>query len=69
MLKASYFWVSRDWLQLGFTTTGGSQGVVRQSPLGGCCYRLLTIFSNFFSSWLMFQGTGSAALQEQLPDL
>lgn len=45
----------------GLTTTGGAKGV-GQSTTTAVVTSLLAIFiSNFFLSWLMFQGTGSAA--------
>jgi phospholipid/cholesterol/gamma-HCH transport system permease protein len=44
----------------GLTTTGGAKGV-GQSTTTAVVTALLAIFiSNFFLSWLMFQGTGSA---------
>ncbi|MEH1873127.1 MlaE family lipid ABC transporter permease subunit [Nostoc sp.] len=44
----------------GLTTTGGAKGV-GQSTTSAVVTALLIIFvSNFFLSWLMFQGTGSA---------
>lgn len=47
----------------GLTTTGGAKGV-GQSTTSAVVTALLVIFiSNFFLSWLMFQGTGSALLQ------
>lgn len=46
----------------GLTTTGGAKGV-GQSTTTAVVTSLLAIFiSNFFLSWLMFQGTGSAVL-------
>lgn len=46
----------------GLTTTGGAKGV-GQSTTTAVVTALLAIFiSNFFLSWLMFQGTGSAVL-------
>ncbi|WP_008318538.1 MlaE family lipid ABC transporter permease subunit [Leptolyngbya sp. PCC 6406] len=46
----------------GLTTTGGAKGV-GQSTTTAVVTSLLAIFiSNFFLSWLMFQGTGSAIL-------
>mgnify|MGYP000047026245 CR=1 FL=1 len=65
MIKASYFGamiavIGCSW---GLTTTGGAKGV-GQSTTASVVTALLTIFiSNFFLSWLMFQGSGSAALQ------
>jgi phospholipid/cholesterol/gamma-HCH transport system permease protein len=47
----------------GLTTTGGAKGV-GQSTTTAVVTALLAIFiSNFFLSWVMFQGTGSAVLQ------
>ncbi|MEH2068523.1 MAG: MlaE family lipid ABC transporter permease subunit [Nostoc sp.] len=47
----------------GMTTTGGAKGV-GQSTTAAVVTALLIIFvTNFFLSWLMFQGTGSAFLQ------
>ncbi len=46
----------------GLTTTGGAKGV-GQSTTTAVVTSLLTIFiANFFLSWLMFQGTGSATI-------
>jgi phospholipid/cholesterol/gamma-HCH transport system permease protein len=46
----------------GMTTTGGAKGV-GQSTTTAVVTSLLAIFvSNFFLSWLMFQGMGSAVL-------
>ncbi|MEO0537289.1 MAG: MlaE family lipid ABC transporter permease subunit [Cyanobacteria bacterium P01_A01_bin.123] len=46
----------------GLTTTGGAKGV-GQSTTTAVVTALLAIFiSNFFLSWLMFQGTGSAVV-------
>lgn len=46
----------------GLTTTGGAKGV-GQSTTTAVVTALLTIFiSNFFLSWLMFQGPGRSAL-------
>jgi len=47
----------------GLTTTGGAKGV-GESTTTAVVISLLAIFiANFFLSWLMFQGTGSAVLQ------
>jgi phospholipid/cholesterol/gamma-HCH transport system permease protein len=47
----------------GLTTTGGAKGV-GQSTTTAVVTALMAIFiSNFFLSWLMFQGAGSAVLQ------
>ncbi len=46
----------------GLTTTGGAKGV-GQSTTTAVVTSLLAIFiSNFFLSWIMFQGTGSAVI-------
>lgn len=47
----------------GLTTTGGAKGV-GQSTTTAVVTSLLSIFiSNFFLSWLMFQGAGSALMR------
>jgi phospholipid/cholesterol/gamma-HCH transport system permease protein len=47
----------------GLTTTGGAKGV-GQSTTTAVVTALLAIFiTNFFLSWIMFQGTGSAAIE------
>lgn len=47
----------------GLTTTGGAKGV-GQSTTTAVVTALLAIFiSNFFLTWVMFQGTGSAVLR------
>lgn len=47
----------------GLTTTGGAKGV-GESTTTAVVTSLLAIFiSNFFLSWIMFQGLGSAVLQ------
>ncbi|MCU0517154.1 MAG: MlaE family lipid ABC transporter permease subunit [Oscillatoria sp. Prado101] len=47
----------------GLTTTGGAKGV-GQSTTTAVVTSLLAIFMfNFFLSWLMFQGTGSAVMR------
>ncbi|AFY76082.1 conserved hypothetical integral membrane protein [Pleurocapsa sp. PCC 7327] len=47
----------------GLTTTGGAKGV-GQSTTTAVVTALLSIFiANFFLSWLMFQGTGSTAIE------
>lgn len=47
----------------GLTTTGGAKGV-GQSTTTAVVTALMAIFiSNFFLSWVMFQGTGSAVLE------
>ncbi|MGB5962269.1 MAG: MlaE family lipid ABC transporter permease subunit [Coleofasciculaceae cyanobacterium] len=63
-LKAAFFGsliavIGCSW---GLTTTGGAKGV-GQSTTTAVVTALLAIFiSNFFLSWVMFQGTGSAVL-------
>lgn len=48
----------------GLTTTGGAKGV-GQSTTAAVVTALLAIFmSNFFLSWVMFQGAGGTALQK-----
>ncbi|MFE4108332.1 MlaE family lipid ABC transporter permease subunit [Almyronema epifaneia] len=65
MIKAFVFGVliaiiGASW---GLTTTGGAKGV-GQSTTTAVVTALLAIFiSNFFLSWLMFQGTGSAVMR------
>ncbi|MEQ8971393.1 MAG: MlaE family lipid ABC transporter permease subunit [Coleofasciculus sp. C1-SOL-03] len=64
MIKAAVFGmliavIGCSW---GLTTSGGAKGV-GQSTTTAVVTALLTIFiANFFLSWLMFQGTGSAVL-------
>ena len=46
----------------GLTTTGGAKGV-GQSTTTAVVTALLAVFVvNFFLSWFMFQGTGTASL-------
>lgn len=65
MLKALVFGsiiavIGTSW---GLTTTGGAKGV-GQSTTTAVVTSLLAIFvTNFFLSWLMFQGTGSSFMQ------
>lgn len=65
MLKGAVFGaliavIGSSW---GITTTGGAKGV-GQSTTTAVVTALLAIFIvNFFLSWLMFQGTGSAVLK------
>lgn len=48
----------------GMTTTGGAKGV-GQSTTAAVVTTLVFIFiSNFFLSWVMFQGTGGSAVQK-----
>ncbi|MBF2037185.1 MAG: MlaE family lipid ABC transporter permease subunit [Leptolyngbyaceae cyanobacterium T60_A2020_046] len=64
LIKAFFFGIliaviGSSW---GLTTTGGAKGV-GQSTTTAVVTALLAIFiSNFFLSWLMFQGVGSALL-------
>lgn len=46
----------------GLTTSGGAKGVGQSTTASVVTALLLIFVSNFFLSWLMFQGTGSAAL-------
>ena len=65
MIKASCFGaliavIGCSW---GLTTRGGAKGV-GQSTTAAVVTALLVIFvTNFFLSWVMFQGSGSAVLQ------
>ncbi|RCJ28058.1 ABC transporter permease [Nostoc minutum NIES-26] len=47
----------------GLTTTGGAKGVGQSTTTAVVTALLIIFVSNFFLSWLMFQGTGSALLQ------
>ncbi|QSJ18542.1 MlaE family lipid ABC transporter permease subunit [Nostoc sp. UHCC 0702] len=47
----------------GLTTTGGAKGVGQSTTTAVVTALLIIFISNFFLSWLMFQGTGSALLQ------
>jgi phospholipid/cholesterol/gamma-HCH transport system permease protein len=47
----------------GLTTTGGAKGVGQSTTTAVVTSLLIIFISNFFLSWLMFQGTGSALLQ------
>jgi phospholipid/cholesterol/gamma-HCH transport system permease protein len=64
LIKAFFFGIliaiiGTNW---GLTTTGGAKGV-GQSTTTAVVTALLAIFiSNFFLSWVMFQGTGSAVI-------
>jgi phospholipid/cholesterol/gamma-HCH transport system permease protein len=46
----------------GMTTTGGAKGVGQSTTTAVVTSILLIFISNFFLSWLMFQGTGDASL-------
>jgi phospholipid/cholesterol/gamma-HCH transport system permease protein len=65
MIKAVIFGgiiaiVGSSW---GLTTSGGAKGV-GQSTTAAVVTALLSVFmTNFFLSWLMFQGMGGTALQ------
>jgi phospholipid/cholesterol/gamma-HCH transport system permease protein len=47
----------------GLTTTGGAKGVGKATTSAVVTALLIIFVSNFFLSWLMFQGTGSALMQ------
>ncbi|MBE8990103.1 MlaE family lipid ABC transporter permease subunit [Nostoc sp. LEGE 12450] len=47
----------------GLTTTGGAKGVGQSTTTAVVTALLIIFVSNFFLSWLMFQGLGSAFLQ------
>lgn len=47
----------------GLTTTGGAKGVGQSTTTAVVTALLLIFISNFFLSWLMFQGAGSAFVQ------
>jgi len=47
----------------GLTTTGGAKGVGQSTTTAVVTALLLIFVSNFFLSWLMFQGAGSALVQ------
>ncbi|MBW4644645.1 MAG: MlaE family lipid ABC transporter permease subunit [Goleter apudmare HA4340-LM2] len=47
----------------GLTTTGGAKGVGQSTTTAVVTALLIIFISNFFLSWLMFQGAGSALLQ------
>ncbi|WP_392534938.1 MlaE family lipid ABC transporter permease subunit [Nostoc sp. C117] len=47
----------------GLTTTGGAKGVGQSTTTAVVTALLIIFVSNFFLSWLMFQGTGSGFLQ------
>ncbi len=47
----------------GLTTTGGAKGVGQSTTTAVVTALLIIFISNFFLSWIMFQGTGSALLQ------
>ncbi|HBB36258.1 MAG TPA: ABC transporter permease [Cyanobacteria bacterium UBA8803] len=46
----------------GLTTTGGAKGVGKSTTTAVVTALLAIFISNFFLSWLMFQGTGSAVI-------
>ncbi|MEH2380407.1 MAG: MlaE family lipid ABC transporter permease subunit [Nostoc sp.] len=46
----------------GLTTTGGAKGVGQSTTTAVVTALMIIFVSNFFLSWLMFQGTGSAFL-------
>ncbi|MGH8002713.1 MAG: MlaE family lipid ABC transporter permease subunit [Brasilonema sp.] len=47
----------------GLTTTGGAKGVGQSTTTAVVTALLIIFVVNFFLSWIMFQGTGSALLQ------
>jgi phospholipid/cholesterol/gamma-HCH transport system permease protein len=47
----------------GLTTTGGAKGVGQSTTTAVVTALLMIFVSNFFLSWLMFQGTGSALIK------
>jgi phospholipid/cholesterol/gamma-HCH transport system permease protein len=47
----------------GLTTTGGAKGVGQSTTTAVVTALLIIFISNFFLSWIMFQGTGSALMQ------
>lgn len=65
LIKAGFFGVliaviGCSW---GMTTTGGAKGVGQSTTTAVVTALLMIFVSNFFLSWLMFQGTGSASIQ------
>ena len=46
----------------GLTTTGGAKGVGKSTTTAVVTSLLAIFIANFFLSWLMFQGTGSAVI-------
>ncbi|WGV26896.1 MlaE family lipid ABC transporter permease subunit [Halotia branconii] len=65
MIKASCFGlliavIGCSW---GLTTTGGAKGVGQSTTTAVVTALLIIFISNFFLSWIMFQGTGSAFVQ------
>lgn len=47
----------------GLTTTGGAKGVGQSTTMSVVSSILVIIISDFFLSWVMFQGVGTAGLQ------
>ncbi|GAB1539613.1 MlaE family lipid ABC transporter permease subunit [Scytonema sp. NUACC21] len=47
----------------GLTTTGGAKGVGQSTTTAVVTALLIIFVSNFFLSWIMFQGTGIALMQ------
>ncbi|NJL80670.1 MAG: MlaE family lipid ABC transporter permease subunit [Richelia sp. RM2_1_2] len=47
----------------GLTTTGGAKGVGQSTTTAVVTALLIIFISNFFLSWIMFQGTGAAVLK------
>lgn len=48
----------------GLTTTGGAKGVGQSTTTAVVTALLIIFISNFFLSWVMFQGTGGAFMPE-----
>jgi phospholipid/cholesterol/gamma-HCH transport system permease protein len=48
----------------GLTTTGGAKGVGQSTTTAVVTALLIIFISNFFLSWLMFQGTGAPFVPE-----
>ncbi|MEM7554116.1 MAG: MlaE family lipid ABC transporter permease subunit [Cyanobacteria bacterium P01_A01_bin.84] len=65
LVKATFFGaliavIGCSW---GLTTTGGAKGVGQSTTTAVVTALLLIFVTNFFLSWIMFQGTGGALLQ------
>ncbi len=64
VLKAAFFGsliavIGCSW---GLTTTGGAKGVGKSTTTAVVTSMLAIFITNFFLSWLMFQGTGSGSI-------
>ncbi len=64
LIKAFFFGIliaviGTSW---GLTTTGGAKGVGQSTTTAVVTAMLAIFISNFFLSWVMFQGTGSAVM-------